>query len=193
MGAVRRGRSCVRGGNGEVVQAAFERIARRKGRVVAAHCIREEHTRCHTKGLVGPIRGAGLDGNVTETFATSATSAIARRTRVRAMRRRIAQCSARVIDAAAERIAGHIGIHTRGECGGRCSTARIIRILRIGGRAVGLHVGAVFLCGRHRGSTTRAASTAAGTAGAAFTRAGRRSRAGRGARFGFFTTEGQQG
>lgn len=197
VGAMRRGRSCVRRRNGEMVQAAFDRIARCKGRVVAAHRIWEEHTSRHACGLVGPVRGAGLDGNVTETFANRATKAVARRTCVHTMgvwvAHRLGSGGTGMVNTTAKRISRRIGIHARRESSRGRGTARVIRILRIGARAVGLHVGAVFLCCGHHAAPTCTSSTAAGTAGTAFARAGRRSRTGGVTGFGFFTADGKQG
>lgn len=166
--AVRRGRSCVGRSNGEVVQAAFDRITGRKRRVVAAHRVRKGGTSRHTSGLVGPFGGAGLDRKVAEAFANGSTSAIARGTGVRAMGHRISHRGTRVIKAATHRVSGHIRVHACRKCSCSCGTACIVRILRIGARAVGLHVGAVFLGRGHLCPAARATSAGAGAAGAAF-------------------------
>lgn len=94
MRAMRRGRSCVGSGNREVVQAAFDGIAGGERRVVATRVIRKGGASRQTSGLVGPLRGTRLDGNVAESFANIATRAIARGTGMRAMRGRITHCCA---------------------------------------------------------------------------------------------------
>lgn len=149
MRTMRRSGRGIRCGYGEVVEAALDRIAARVRGVVLHHVARKCGASGHASGLVGPFRFARSNGNIAKPFACVTTSLVTGRTSVRAMQGCIGHRRTRVINAAAERIAGRVGIHTRRESCGRGHTASIARILRICSSAVGLHVATVFLCSAH--------------------------------------------
>jgi hypothetical protein len=192
MRTMRRGRSHALRGNGEVVETALDIVATGERRVVGHHCARYERATGGTRSC-WPFRWANGGRNVTEAFARgSSAHATTRGSSMRAMHVGRALGSTGVVDATAERIAGRIGIFAFHEIDRPGHTAFLARPLRIGARAVGHDVRAVFVQqARAAARATRTGRTAAGAARGAFAAGAARAarRAGAVAGLGFLATE----
>jgi hypothetical protein len=174
---MRRGRSGIRRGHREMVETTLDRIAARNAGVVVHHGGGESGTSGQAICFDGPFRGTLGDSNVAKAFAcrSAECGSAASRARVRAMRGLRGghrACSADVILATGQCIFRGIGSHARRKCWRRIHAALFAGILRIGSRAIGHDVGAVFLYIGGAASATsacsaRAAAGAAGAAGAA--------------------------
>lgn len=182
-------RRCVGGalgGHGQVIEAAFDRIAAGERRVVL-HAIAHDHAASgYASRLVWPrpLRGTRGHRDIAKALAGHATEhgAAASGSSVHAMGRRVLASCRGMISAASERITRRIGCHTgRKRCCCR-QTAVHAGVLLFGASAIGHDSGAIKLGRRHHpaptGSTRATAAAAAARRTAHIARAARRRRAG---------------